>query len=230
VQPWSAKQHHAETAPRRIGAPLFANLARHLEALARGENDGSYILPWVGGLAARDQDRLRQDLTLVLLEEPETTGEPIDWREIEEILGDYAELAGWEGELTAELEVRTAGDFTVELRSRDRTRLAAAPAAVQRAASLLLGSYLSRSPTDGASLPRGKLEKMRNRDVWQIELPDGYRLRYILDKLAGKVRVVYLGPHPADGHHGRERGMSGSPGPVKRHARSREAGVATQAP
>ena len=45
---------------------------------------------------------------------------------------------------------------------------------------------------------------MKNRDLWQLHLPDGYRLRYVVDKPASTVYVVYLGPHPDCDTRGRE--------------------------
>ena len=190
--------------PRLTPSP---DLVARLAAFAGGENDGGSVVPWADRLAARERRLLRQDLLLVLLEEPRTTGEPIDWREIEEILRDYAEIAGWQGALTAESDEPALGNFVVQIRPRDRERLAAAPAAVQRAATLLLASFLACAPTDRAALPRGQLQKITDRGMWQIDLPDGYRLRYVVDDPGRTVRVVYLGPHPADGHYGRERGL-----------------------
>jgi hypothetical protein len=62
-------------------------------------------------------------------------------------------------------------------------------------------------PTAGHMLPRGRLEKLKNRDAWQIELPDGYRLRYFIDKLEQTVHIIYLGPPPDCDTSGREQAV-----------------------
>jgi mRNA-degrading endonuclease RelE of RelBE toxin-antitoxin system len=128
-------------------------LAR-LEAFARGDEKQS-VLPWAERLSPADRERLRGDLAVVL-EEPALTGEPVDWREIGDILRFY--------------------------------------------------------PTASQLLPRGRLKKMKNRDLWQLHLPDGYRLRYVVDKPARTVTIVYLGPHPdrAPAAARTPRGSSGS--------------------
>ena len=41
--------------------------------------------------------------------------------------------------------------------------------------------------------------------VWQVDLPDGYRLRYFVEEERRTVHVVYLGPHPDGDQDGRER-------------------------
>ncbi len=67
-------------------------LAR-LEAFARGDEKQS-VLPWAERLSPADRERLRGDLAVVL-EEPALTGEPVDWRELGDLLQEWAEIAGW---------------------------------------------------------------------------------------------------------------------------------------
>jgi hypothetical protein len=45
---------------------------------------------------------------------------------------------------------------------------------------------------------------LKNLGFWQIDLSDGYRLRYFVDKLARAVDILYFGPHPADYRCGSE--------------------------
>jgi hypothetical protein len=176
-------------------------LAR-LEAFARGGEKQS-VLPWAERLSPADRERLRGDLAVVL-EEPGLTGEPVDWREIGDILQEGAEIAGWDDVLVRVDACSPAGAFAVDLPPRDVQALAGASPAVQRAMQLLLAEFLPFFPTASALLPRGRLKKLKNRDLWQIQLPDGYRLRYTVDKAARAVYVVYLGPHPDRDTRGRE--------------------------
>jgi hypothetical protein len=178
-------------------------LAARLEAFVRSQEKAA-ALPWAVRLSPRDRERLRSDLALVLLE-PEATGEPVDWREIAEILREWAEAAGWEGALIEQSDsMPQEGRYAVDLPCRDAEALVTASAAVQSAMQSLLTEFLPFHPTAGHLLPRGRLKKMKNRDVWQIELPDGYRLRYLVDEHRRTVRVLYLGPHPDRDTAGRE--------------------------
>src|SRR4051794_3052259 len=112
-----------------------AVLAR-LGAFARDSGSGEEVLPWAARLSLQDQARLRGDLSVVL-NEPETTGEPVDWREIGEILQEWAEVAGWDDVLVRGDAVSPAGDFAVQLGARDQEALAGASPAVQKAMDLL---------------------------------------------------------------------------------------------
>lgn len=76
---------------------------------------------------------------------------------------------------------------------------------MQHAVSELLQRFLPYSPTDVERLERGRLKKLGNRAVWQIQLPDGYRLRYFIAEPERIVHVVYLGPHPDGDADGREQ-------------------------
>jgi mRNA-degrading endonuclease RelE of RelBE toxin-antitoxin system len=70
--------------------------------------------------------------------------------------------------------------------------------------AVVLEEFLPFYPTASQLLPRGRLKKMKIRDLWQLHLPDGYRLRYVVDKPARTVTILYLGPHPDRDTHGRE--------------------------
>jgi hypothetical protein len=185
--------------------PEFADpqFLAHLEAFARDGQGGEEVLPWTERLSPEDRDRLRSDLAVVL-GEPEHTGEPLDWREIGEILQEWAEATGWDDVLIRSPASASDGSYTVHLRPRDREALTVASPAVQKAMELFLNDFLPHYPTAWHLLPRGRLKKMRERDTWQLQLPDGYRLRYIVDKTEKEVHVVYLGPHPDRDERGRE--------------------------
>jgi hypothetical protein len=176
-----------------------------LEAFAQGKDGGGESLPWLECLSPADRDRFRRELALVLLEEPEMSGEPPDWGEVGEILADWAELAGWEGPLTDGASALEEGTFCVHLRPCDEQRLKRAPASVQRTVEQLLAQFLRTTPTDAEQLPRGQLKKLSERGVWQVELPGGYRVRYLVDKPARTVHIVYFGPHPDGDPRGREQ-------------------------
>jgi hypothetical protein len=179
-------------------------LQTRLEAFAWGQESDPPVLPWAARLSSQDQERLRSELALVL-SEPNHPGEPVDWREIQEILREWADVAGWDGALVSPVALLPDGPYSVELRSSDAEVLAKASSAVQEAVYVLLTEFLPLHPTAGDRLPRGRLKKLTNRDAWQIELPDGYRLRYFVDSPAKAVHVIYLGPHPDRDTSGRER-------------------------
>jgi hypothetical protein len=174
-----------------------------LTAFARSGSRGEALLPWLARLSGLDQERLRSDLAVVL-EEAELTGEPIDWQEIGEILQEAAASVGWDEMLVHAASSPSAGDYVVHLRSEDREALAGASPAVQQTMELLLKEFLPHYPTAPHLLPRGRLKKLRERDAWQLQLPDGYRLRYLVEKPLRAVHVVYLGPHPDRDSRGRE--------------------------
>jgi hypothetical protein len=191
---------------RTDDGPEYADpqIAAALEAFARHGAAGSDALPWAERLSPADRERLRGDLAVVL-GEPDQTGEPLDWSEIAEILQEWAEVAGWDEVLVRTTAAAAEGNFSVHLRPRDNDALSVASAAVQTAMEMVLSDFLPRSPTAWHLLPRGRLKKMRERDTWQLQLPDGYRLRYVVDKSAKEVHVVYLGPHPDRDPRGREQ-------------------------
>jgi hypothetical protein len=174
-----------------------------------GSGEEPELVPWAPLLPEIERRRLRGDLSLVL-SEPELTGEPLDRRELLDILREYAALAGWDGPLLEHADETPPGArYEVDLHPQDERVLAAASPAVQRAARDLLAGFLTLHPTAGELLPRGRLKKMGDREIWQIELPDGYRLRYFLDEPNRTVYVVYLGPHPDGDADGRERSVRG---------------------
>lgn len=181
-----------------------AELFRLLKAYVAGENSNS-LLPWANRLSAADELRLRGDLAVVLAE-PEVTGENLDWREIEEIFAEHAALYGWNGPLIEPDSTPTAeGSFTVDVRSQDLRGLERASPAVQEVARAVLTRFLPHHPTLAERLERGQLKRLSDRDLWQIDLPDGYRLRFLVDEPAAIVHVVYLGPHPDGEVRGREQ-------------------------
>lgn len=63
-----------------------------MHALAAGATDVDRF-PWLSLLSAPDVQRLRGDLQLVL-DEPDATGEPLDWNEVLDILQEFAASAG----------------------------------------------------------------------------------------------------------------------------------------
>ncbi|HTE19872.1 MAG TPA: hypothetical protein VK689_16020, partial [Armatimonadota bacterium] len=71
-------------------------LARTLHRFANEGTLPGEVLPWAAQLPAADRMRLRDELALVLAE-PVLTGEPLDWREVMDILCEYAEMAEWDG-------------------------------------------------------------------------------------------------------------------------------------
>jgi mRNA-degrading endonuclease RelE of RelBE toxin-antitoxin system len=183
------------------------DLAEHLRLFVRGEMGDGGVLPWTERLSVQQRHRLRRDLAL-LLAEPEVTGEPLDWREIEDVLREYAEVAGWAGPV-ADVPPAIEPDacYAVEVRSEEVRALERASPAVRQAARDLLFRFLPLHPTDGERLGRGRLKKMGNRGIWQIDLPDGYRLRYFVAEPERTVFVVYLGPHPDGEADGREQAV-----------------------
>jgi hypothetical protein len=185
--------------------PDFAapELERRLAAFARGR-PAEDLLPWVARLSPEDLARLREDLAVVL-SEPETFDEPLDWREIGEILRDWAQVAGWEEGALLGSALQEKGSYTVDVRPQDEEQLERAAPAVRTATRQCLTEFLPFYPTAGFLLPRGRLKRMKDRDLWQIQLPDGYRLRYLVDKNARLVRIVYFGPHPDHDSRGREQ-------------------------
>src|SRR5688500_15996875 len=106
-----------------------SELRDRLEAFADGRSDGDTPLPWADRLPPRDRDRLREELAMVL-SEPETTGEPVDWLEIDHILQEWAEVARWDGALVQEIVPSTEAAYSVAFRPRDARALAMAAAAV----------------------------------------------------------------------------------------------------
>jgi hypothetical protein len=184
-----------------------AHVAACLQRFAQGDSGDAASLPWVSRLSLREQGWLRSDLALVLAE-PESTGEPLDWHELQEILREAAVLAGWEGPLLLPPPpAAPARAYVVDLRPDDLRALETAPPAVQHALRDLRERFLPTHPTSAARLERGRLKKLANRDIWQIDLPDGYRLRYFVAEPERTVYVVYLGPHPDGAAAGREQSI-----------------------
>jgi hypothetical protein len=179
-------------------------LLRCLETFVRTRQDRETTLPWASRLSAEDCERLRKDLALVL-SEPESTGEPVDWSELRDILSEYAGMAGGDELVIPASAARLDLPFTLDIRPRELDSLSTASPAVQRVAGEILRTFLPLHPTVGARLPGGRLKKLGNRDLWQIDLPDGYRLRYYVAEPERMVYVVHLGPHPDGQARGREQ-------------------------
>ncbi|MFN3649163.1 MAG: hypothetical protein ACK47B_06240 [Armatimonadota bacterium] len=185
---------------RRIAPP--PELAAAVARVRAGER-WDYLLPWAGRLSAADRARLRSDLDL-LLREPEEQGEPLDWGELCDALEEYRHLSGADLPLLAAPEPERQEAYTVNIRPRELRALECASRAVRAATNEALERFLPQRPTCGGALRRGRLRKMPDRDVWQLQLPDGYRLRYYVAEPERIVYVVYLGPHPDGAADGRE--------------------------
>lgn len=170
-------------------------LAERLEAIARRNREGEAAPVWVDGLSLVDRQRMTTDFS-VILEEPALTAEPLDWRELLEILREYAPLAGWEGPLFDDApDDLGATPYRVEIRDHERRAIELASPAVQRVVREVVRDFLSINPSERDRLVRGQIKKMANLGVWQIDLPDGYRMQYQVDEPARTVNVTYLGPH-----------------------------------
>jgi mRNA-degrading endonuclease RelE of RelBE toxin-antitoxin system len=207
-------------------------LVRLLHDFAEGSERTS-TLSWADRLEAADRARLRADLRVVLAE-PTITGEPLDLGEVVDILHEYAALIGWSGSLLPLSEpTAPAGPYEVVVRPPDLKALARAAPAVQESARELLERFLPAHPTAFDRVPRGHLKKMADREIWQLQLPDGYRLRYLVDEVERKVHVVRLGPHRDGDLRGREkatrasirRGRAGCGPPAARSTASSTGGV-----
>jgi len=188
-------------------APPDPALVSILERFAREESGSAELLPWAARLCDSELRRLRNDLRLVL-SEPAVTGEALDWREVQDILDEYSGAVDWDGELLPVADTPPPdAPYRVKLRSDDRDVLESASSAVRLAAQDALSRFLPFHPTSAARLERGRLKKLANRDVWQIDLPDGYRLRFFVAEPERTVHVVYLGPHPDGTADGREHAI-----------------------
>src|SRR5260370_39482897 len=93
-----------------------------LEVFVRGAEAAASAVPWAARLSPVERERLRTELEMIL-SEPELSGEPVDWREIHEILREWAEAAGWKGALIQPDGQALRGPYSVELRPRDAAAL-----------------------------------------------------------------------------------------------------------
>jgi len=173
--------------------------------LRDGAPPGNAALPWADLLSEADRARLEADLRLVL-SEPDATGEPLDARELARILAEYAEVAGWSGAAVLP-DPGAEARFRLEVPPRLVRGLRRASPAVQRAAAALLEWILPHHPLALGTQTPSRLKKLADRGVWQTRLPDGWRLRSVLDEREGIVHVVYLGPHADGDEAGRERAV-----------------------
>jgi len=122
------------------------------------------------------------------------------------ILQEYAELAGWTGPpWPSSTPDPVSGPYAVVLRPQEVRTIERASAAVQEAAREVLAQFLPAHPTAFDGLARGRLKKLPEHQLWQLHLPDGYRLRYLVDGASRAVHVVSLAPHRDGDLRGREQ-------------------------
>jgi mRNA-degrading endonuclease RelE of RelBE toxin-antitoxin system len=164
------------------------------------------LFPWFQRLSPQERESLCSDLELIL-SEPEETGEPLDVREIGEILSEYAEYAGWSGSPLAQSLPAEDAAYAIDIRPKEFRALRSAAPGVRRAVEEILTQFLAVSPNDPARLRNYNVKKLADRAIRQIDLPDDFRLRYLVDDPNRIVYVVYLGPHPQGQADGRERAV-----------------------
>lgn len=85
--------------------------------------------------------------------------------------------------------------YRVILKRDARNALHRIPRHIAQQAQAFIDDHLRHHPTQG--IP-AKLKRLNGRlaDIWQYDLPSGYRLRYRVDEATQTVSVVYIGPHP----------------------------------
>ena len=165
-------------------------------------NPTAASIPFVHLLGADELRRFRADVFTVLAE-ADSTAEPVDSAEIMDILREYAEIASWAGPLWPAAESDNAA-YAIDVAAKDLKALDLAPPAVRRVVDELVRGPLAENPYTVAARVSRRVKKLPEREVWQIYLPDGFRLRYYIDEPERTVRVVYLGPHPDSRNNGRE--------------------------
>jgi mRNA-degrading endonuclease RelE of RelBE toxin-antitoxin system len=86
--------------------------------------------------------------------------------------------------------------YQVRLRKDAENALQTLPEHIAHRAREFIGDHLRHQPT--RYIP-GKLKRLKGRlsQVWQYDLPSGYRLWYQVDEGNHLVRVIYIGPHPS---------------------------------
>lgn len=204
-------EDQAAVAAHQIDPPLLEALRsvetiERLSDFARSPSAGSSTIPWFGRLNQADRDRFLRDLRL-LLNEPIDTDEQLDINEVADLLSEFAELAGWRW-LPVEWTRKThPWLFRIDTRNADLRSLQSAPPAVRSAYDALANGFLAATPDDPLQLPERNIKKLAEREIWQIDLPNDYRLRYHVDAIERVVYVVYLGPHPSNAAHGREKSV-----------------------
>ena len=162
----------------------------------------SIPIPFIDRLDPDDLYRFRTDL-LMLLTEPEESGDAIDVREVADVLREFAELAGWEGPLWLSETVDSAA-YHLDVAPKDLRALSTASPAVRRVVEELFSGPLIENPYGFGREVSQRVKKMPDRDLWQVYLPDGFRLRYYVDEPERTVHIVYLGPHSDSRNDGRE--------------------------
>ncbi len=174
-----------------------------LEAFARENARISELLPWVCSLIPVQIREMRRTL-VTLFDEPVQFGEGPDVNEIRDVLREFAGEVKWTGPLVNSSAFEHP-KYRVEIRPQDLRVVATAAPSVQRAVQEIISGFLAISPEDSSQAGAYRIKKLPDRRVRQIDLPDDYRLRYLVDEADRVVHVVYLGPHPTGAADGRER-------------------------
>ena len=184
----------------------WQSLGDWVRARAQGSEDTEGPVPFAHLLSKDDLGRLLSDLATVLAE-PDQHGELLDSAELIDILREYAEIAGWGGPILEGIRSPVAppeSPYTVDIPVRDLKTLQAASPAVRRVVEEIISGPLVQSPHGIAGEITQRVKKLPDRDLWQVYLPDGFRLRYYIDEPERTVRVTYLGPHPDSRNEGRD--------------------------
>lgn len=86
--------------------------------------------------------------------------------------------------------------YQVTLRKDAEKALQTMPEHIAQQAREFISTHLRHYPT--RYIP-GKLKRLKGRlaQVWQYDLPTGYRLWYQVNEANRLVRVIYIGPHPS---------------------------------
>lgn len=122
-------------------------------------NTSPCLFPWMRNLDVEAQQELRRDLEFIL-SEPEESGEPLDVRELREILRDYAMTADWDGPLLCGPMPAEAMSYTVDIRPQELRLVQKAAPGVRRAVAELLEGFLASCPTDPSRLGTFKIKKL----------------------------------------------------------------------
>jgi mRNA-degrading endonuclease RelE of RelBE toxin-antitoxin system len=85
--------------------------------------------------------------------------------------------------------------YRVILKREARNNLHTLPSHITQQARQFIDTHLGHQPTQRIL---GKLKRLKGQlaDVWQYDLPSGYRLWYRVNEHTQTVQVIYIGPHP----------------------------------
>ncbi len=180
----------------------WAALRGWVERTSTDSADSYEAIPFVYLLDPEHLKRMRVDLLTVLMES-DHAGEAVDVREIEDILREFTELAGWDGPIWV-TDAEELPAYRLDVQAKDIKALRNASPAVQRVVEQLFSGPLIENPFGLSAEVSQRVKKMPDRDLWQVYLPDGFRLRYYVDEPERTVHVVYLGPHSDSRNDGRE--------------------------